>query len=87
MGDSGAEGLVTSNRCRGDRRPDGRVTGSRFMGEVAPDAGDIAVDSSGTSNPKMGDWGPIRETVGVRDMGDARSASSADALENDVSHG
>jgi hypothetical protein len=57
--------------------------------------GDSDVDSLVTGMPgdggtrclQIGDFGSAQETVDVRDMGDTEVAGSADALENDLSHG
>jgi hypothetical protein len=48
---------------------------------------DSGVDSSVTGSRHMGDEALVAETVDVRDMGDTEAARSADALENNVSHG
>jgi len=51
------------------------------------DKGDGVLERGVTGCRQMGDQGPVVETVDVRDMGDTEAARSADALENDVSHG
>jgi hypothetical protein len=72
---------VTANsRYMGDSGVDSSVTGSRHKG-------DSELGRWATNCRHMGDEGPVAETVDVRDMGDTEAARSADALENNVSHG
>jgi hypothetical protein len=56
-------------------------------GTGSQDIGDSVLGDEGTCCRHIGDFAPVQETVGVRDMGDTEIAVSADALENDVSHG
>ena len=79
--------MTGNSRYLGDSGADGGVTDNRDIGDCHPHTGDHAIGSSATSSRKTGDWGPVLETVDVRDMGDARASWLADALENDVSHG
>ena len=45
------------------------------------------LDDEGTCSQDIGEFEPVQETVGIRDMGDTEIAGSADALENEQSHG
>jgi hypothetical protein len=72
--------VTTHSRDMGDSGLGSSVTGSRHKG-------DSELGGRVPNCQHMGDKGPVAEAVDVRDMGDTEAARSADALENDVSHG
>jgi hypothetical protein len=56
-------------------------------GTSSQDIGDSVLGDEGACCWHIGDFAPVQETVGIRDMGDTEIAGSVDALENNVSHG